>query len=213
MKNITADTPLASLIADSVVAKLMPAIGLVPVGISARHVHLSPDDLNVLFGENYRLKSIKMLSQPGQFASDAFVELVGSTISIKLRVIGPTRKQTQVEISRSDANRIGIDAPVRHSGVLDGTPGGLLRGPQGSVQLKQGVIVADRHLHLTVEEALAYRLRDGDKVRVYVDGDKAGIMENITVRAGDSHALDLHIDTDDANAFGLEQGKLIKLLF
>ena len=206
-----AGLPLARLIADGVTAGLMSVAGLVPVGVSARHVHLTAEDLSKLFGAGYRLTPVRMLTQPGQFAADAFVELAGAQTSVKLRVVGPTRKQTQVELSRSDANRLGIDAPVRHSGILSGTPGGILRGPAGEVRLTQGVIVADRHLHLSRREALAYGLRDGEKVRVHAGGDKAGIMENVTVRAGEGHALDLHIDADDANAFGLRQGDRLRL--
>ena len=211
MDRASVNSAFAKQVADTVIARLLPTLGLVPVGVTARHIHLCQEDINALYGKDYQLASVRKLTQPGQFITNDFVELVGEKSSIKLRVLGPPRVATQVEILRSDAHRIGLDAPVRHSGVLDGTPGGLLRTANGTVRISSGVIIPDRHLHLSESEAETYGLQDGDHIRVFIKGDRPGILDNVVVRAGKSHALDLHLDVDDANAFGLRQGDLLRL--
>ncbi|MGI6168759.1 MAG: phosphate propanoyltransferase [Christensenellales bacterium] len=185
---------------------------MVPVGISARHVHLSRQDVDALFGEGYVLTYTKPLTQPEQYVTNDFVSLVGPKGTLAtIRVLGPERKETQVEISRTDARAIGLEPPVRPSGVLGGSPGAVLRGPAGEIALDFGVIIADRHLHLTVDEAQAYQLSNGDRIRIFVPGDRGGTMENVAVRAGEGNALALHLDTDDGNAFGLSQGQMLRI--
>ena len=184
----------------------------VPVGISARHVHLSRDHVETLFGAGYQLTPEKSLSQPGQFACKEQVEVCGPKGSIKkVRILGPERKQSQVEMAFSDCRILGIKPPVRTSGDLKETPGILLKGPVGEVSLKEGVIIADRHIHMTPEEASWFGVSDGDRVNVLVPGEKAGVLGRVLVRVTSESRLDLHVDTDDANAFLLRQGQWVTI--
>lgn len=184
----------------------------VPVGISARHVHLSRDHVETLFGAGYQLTPEKSLSQPGQFACKEQVEVCGPKGSIKkVRILGPERKQSQVEMAFSDCRILGIKPPVRTSGDLKETPGILLKGPVGEVSLKEGVIIADRHIHMTPEEASWFGVSDGDRVNVLVTGEKAGMLGRVLVRVTSESRLDLHVDTDDANAFLLRQGQWVTI--
>lgn len=184
----------------------------VPVGISARHVHLSRDHVELLFGAGYQLTPEKSLSQPGQFACKEQVEVCGPRGSIKkVRILGPERKQSQVEMAFSDCRILGINPPVRTSGDLKETPGILLKGPLGEVSLKEGVIIADRHIHMTPEEASWFDVSDGDRVNVLVPGEKAGVLGRVLVRVTSESRLDLHVDTDDANAFLLRQGQWVTI--
>ncbi|WP_349673686.1 phosphate propanoyltransferase [Lacrimispora sp.] len=184
----------------------------VPVGISARHVHLSRDHVETLFGAGYQLTPEKLLSQPGQFACKEQVEVCGPKGFIKkVRILGPERKQSQVEMALSDCRILGIKPPVRTSGDLKETPGILLKGPVGEVSLKEGVIIADRHIHMTPEEASWFGVSDGDRVNVLVPGEKAGVLGRVLVRITSESRLDLHVDTDDANAFLLRQGQWVTI--
>jgi len=186
---------------------------VIPVGISARHVHLQPDHLEALFGKGYKLKKLKDLSQPGQFAAEETVTITGPRGSIaKVRILGPERKQTQVEISASDARTLGVPKVVRNSGDLEGTPGITITGPMGSVDIESGVIVADRHIHMSPQDAEYFGVKNGERVRVRIPGPKGGIMDNVTVRVSDNYRLDRHVDTDEANAFLLKQGDLLELV-
>ena len=130
----------------------------------------------------------------------------------KVRILGPERPEAQVELAQTDCRVIGVQAPVRASGHVEGTPGVLLQGPRGVFSLPRGVIVADRHLHMSTAQAAAFGLSDGDTVRVRVEGGKPGILDGVLVRAGERYELDLHLDTDDANAFQLRQGQLVTVL-
>lgn len=184
----------------------------VPVGISARHVHLSREHVETLFGAGYQLTPEKSLSQPGQFACKEQVEVCGPKGSIKkVRILGPERKQSQVEMAFSDCRLLGIKPPVRTSGDLKETPGILLKGPVGEVSLNEGVIIADRHIHMTSEEASWFHVSDGDRVDVLVTGEKAGMLGRVLVRVTSESRLDLHVDTDDANAFLLRQGQWVTI--
>ena len=186
----------------------------VPVGISARHVHLCAQNLKKLFGEGYELHPFKDLSQPGQFASQEKVTIEGPKGRIEnVRVLGPVRKITQVEISLTDAMTLGIkDVPVHMSGDIDNTPGVRIIGPAGSVDLPGGVIAAARHLHMSADQARAFKLHNGDVVSLRVTGDRPCIMENVVVRSGDGHELEVHLDTDEANAFHLKNGDYLELI-
>lgn len=194
----------------------VPAPGerLVPVGISMRHVHLSHTDMARLFGASYVLTPMKQLSQPGQFAAEECVDVTGPKGMLKnVRILGPLRRETQIELAQTDCRVIGIKAPVRSSGDLKGTPGVTLKGPCGEVTVSQGVIVADRHIHLSPVQADRYQLKDGDRVKVLIDsGSKQGVMGGVLIRAGSGCEMDFHIDTDDGNAFQLQQGQLVKIL-
>lgn len=184
----------------------------VPIGISARHLHLSKKDLNKLFGENYILTEFKKLSQPGQFAAEETVDLIGPKGTIpKVRILGPERPNTQIEVALSDARKLGINPPVRTSGNIKGTPGIILRGPKGDLDISEGVIIADRHIHMTPVNAVNFDVIDGQKIGLLVEGDKGGIMRNVVIRVSEKYALDCHIDTDDASAFQIRQGQMLKI--
>ena len=185
----------------------------VPVGISVRHIHLTRSNIDWLFGRNYQLTSKKALSQPGQFACEECLDVIGPKgVLTKVRVLGPERNATQVELSQTDCRTIGINAPVRDSGDLEGTPGIKLRGPLGEIEIPKGVIIADRHIHMSPADAERFGLKDGDRVKVKIDGVKPGVMEHVLIRSGEKHRLDMHIDTDDGNAFMLKQGQLVTVL-
>lgn len=204
---------LVSLVTQAVQAQLRLQDRQVPVGISMRHIHLSRREVDALFGRTYQLTPLRPLSQPGQFACQECLDVIGPKgVLHKVRVLGPERSAAQVELAQTDCRAIGVNAPVRSSGSKDGTPGVLLQGPKGVLSLPQGVIIADRHLHMNPAQAAAFGLADGDIVRVRVDGGKPGILDGVLVRAGERYELDLHLDTDDANAFQLRQGQLVTVL-
>lgn len=179
----------------------------VPVGISNRHLHVSQEHLEILFGPGYQLKSMKPLSQPGQYAAEETVNLIGpkSTIA-KVRILGPVRPCTQVEVSRTDSFILGITPPVRDSGSLSGTPGITIEGPKGKVELKEGAIIAQRHLHLHTDEAAEYGLKDKEWISIKFEGERSIVFNRVLVRVGPNFAKDLHLDTDEANAAGLTNG-------
>lgn len=186
---------------------------LVPVGISNHHLHLSQADLETLFGKGYELTQKKPLSQPGQYAAEETVTLIGPKSSInKVRILGPVRPQTQVEISRADSFILGITPPVRDSGSISGSPGIIIEGPKGRVELKEGVIIAQRHLHLHTDEAKELNLKDKDYISVEFEGVRSVIFNNVLVRVGPNFAKDLHLDIDEANAACLSNGDLGKII-
>lgn len=184
----------------------------VPVAISNRHVHLSQQDVERLFGKGYVLNQVRPLSQPGQFVCDEKISLVGPKGTIQgIRVLGPVRKDTQLEISVTDSFTLGIKPVVRMSGDIEGTPGGRLVGPKGEIEIPKGVIVSARHLHISDEEAEWYGLKNGDTIKVRKAGERETVFGSVIVRAGDGHSLEVHIDTDEGNAAGIKCGELILL--
>ena len=177
------------------------------VETSARHIHLSEDAIKVLFGDDYKLTPKKYLSQPEQFACEEKLEIVGAKGSIKgVTVLGPPRNKTQVEISLTDARKIGILTPVRESGDLYNTPGCDIIGPKGKYILKEGVIVAKRHIHMPEFDAKENSFKDGQIVCVKVDSEeRSGIFGDVVIRVSDKFKLAMHVDTDESNAFGLDK--------
>ncbi len=176
----------------------------VPVGVSNRHIHLSQADLNVLFGEGYQLTKLKELSQPGQFACKETVTICGPKGAIeKVRVLGPVRSKTQIEVLTGDSFKLGTPAQARLSGDLTGTPGVTIIGPKGSVQTSEGLIVAQRHIHMTPADAQRLGVQDGEIVCIKVEGPRGGLYSNVAIRANDASALECHLDTEEANAMGL----------
>lgn len=173
--------------------------------ISARHVHLSKEHLAVLFGEGYQLTNKKDLSQPGQFACEERVTVVGPKRELKnVSILGPVRPESQVELSMTDARSIGVSAPVRESGDLEGSAPCKLIGPCGEVELAQGVIIAKRHIHMTPEDAEKYGMEDKQIVRVSVQSaERSLIFEDVVCRVSPKYALAMHLDTDEANAAGM----------
>jgi putative phosphotransacetylase len=187
---------------------------LVPVSISARHLHLQQEHVDVLFGKGYQLTRFKEISQPGQYACNEKVTLQGPKGSIEnVRILGPLRKQTQIEIARTDSRKLGITPPVRNSGNITGSAPITLIGPNGIVHLEEGCIIADRHIHMTPEDAKDFGVQDKQKVSVLVEGDKGGLMGQVTIRVNERYALDMHIDTDDANAFDLKGNEQLKIIY
>lgn len=173
----------------------------VQVGISNKHLHLSQSDLEKLFGEGYELTKIKDLVQPGQFAAEETVTLVGPKKEMKnIRVIGPVRPSTQVEISMTDARALGIKPEIRESGKLEGTPGIKIIGPKGEIEIPEGVIVAKRHIHLNPEQSKESGLENGQIVKIKFGGERAIILDEVVVRTGEKHEKECHIDTDESNA-------------
>lgn len=204
---------LAAIVSEAVRSELRKRSRQVPVGISVRHIHLSRQDVDRLFGRNYQLTPKKQLSQPGQYACEECLDVIGPKGELKkVRILGPERKATQIELTQTDCRNIGITAPVRSSGDTAGTPGITLRGPLGQITVPEGVIIADRHLHLSDAEAAAFGLKNGDRIQIRIDGIKPGILGNVLVRSGSGHSMDLHIDTDDGNAFLLSQGQRVTVL-
>ena len=186
----------------------------IPVGISGRHLHLSQEHLEILFGKGYKLTIMKELTQPGQYAAEEKVDVISpeGKLLAGVRILGPVRPASQVEISRSDALRFKFDAPVRSSGDVKGTGKATLVGPKGQVSIEEGVIIADRHIHFSVEEGLAFGVVDRQIVSLKVNGIKAGILDNVLCRVHPSFRLDCHLDTDDGSAFMLNTGDFVELV-
>ncbi|MCL2522701.1 MAG: phosphate propanoyltransferase [Erysipelotrichales bacterium] len=186
----------------------------IPCGISARHIHLSTGDLYTLFGDGYVLTKQKDLSQPGQYACEEKVNVVSPSGKVLegVRILGPVRPATQLEISRSDAIRHKFTAPVRSSGDIAGSGSARLIGPKGEVEIKEGVIVADRHIHMSIEDGKKYGVSDREIVMVKVQGKKGGILHNVLCRVHKDFALDFHLDTDDACAFEINNGDLLEIV-
>jgi putative phosphotransacetylase len=176
----------------------------IPVGVSNRHVHLSQEDLEALFGQGYELTKMKELSQPGQYACKETVTVCGPKGAIeKVRILGPVRKQTQVEVLAADCFKLGKKSEPKMSGELAGTAGITLVGPKGSVQTKEGLIIAQRHIHMTPQDALKFGVHDGQTVSIQTEGIRGGIFQNTAIRVTDTSSLECHLDTEEANAMGL----------
>jgi putative phosphotransacetylase len=185
----------------------------VPVGVSARHIHLSAQHIGILFGEGYELKIMKDLSQPGQYAAEETVAVVGPKGRFdKVRILGPARPQSQLEVSRTDAFALGMKPPVRESGNIEGTPGIRVIGPAGEVELEQGVIVAARHIHFHTDDAAKWGISDKQLLTVRVEGERPLVFEQVVARVSDQFALDMHIDTDEANAAGVKTGDIATIV-
>ena len=184
------------------------------VETSARHVHVSRRVLNILFGEGYELTHKKDLSQPGQFACEERVQVIGPKSSFPaVSILGPVRPETQVELSAGDARAIGVKAPIRESGDLKGSAGCKIVGPKGEVELEDGVIIAKRHIHATPEDAEKYNLTDKQIVSVKVDTpERSLIFGDVVVRVSKNYALAMHIDTDESNAAGCVPGLMGEIL-
>ena len=186
---------------------------LVPVGVSARHVHLTQEHVEALFGKGYQLTKKKDL-MGGQFASNEQVTIVGLKLRAieSVRILGPVRSKTQVEISATDARTLGIKAPIRQSGDLKGSAPIAIVGPKGALYLQEGAIVAMRHIHMTPADAEAAGLKNGDIVSVKADNERGTIFNHVVIRVDPSFSLEMHIDTDEANAAGIKQGDTVRII-
>ncbi len=186
---------------------------LVPIGVSARHIHLTQEHVEILFGEGYHLTKRKEL-MGGQFASNETVTIVGLKLRAieNVRVLGPVRKQTQVEISATDAIRLGVKAPIRESGNIAGSAAIAVVGPKGAIYLDEGCIIAKRHIHMSPRDAMAAGVHDGDIVSVKADNERGTIFNHVQIRVDDSFTLEMHIDTDEANAAKIATGDTVRII-
>ena len=187
----------------------------IPVGISNRHIHLTKEDVETLFGRGYELTPLKDLSQPGQYACKEQLTLVGPSMRAieGVRVLGPLRKRSQVEISVTDSYTLKVKPPVRESGDLDGSAPITIIGPKGILTLKEGCIIANRHIHMSPADAAKYGVRDGDYIDVDVSsGTKRTRWYDVQIRVSDSFRLEMHVDTDDANAVGIKNGSTVTVV-
>ncbi|KLU62895.1 phosphate propanoyltransferase [Peptococcaceae bacterium CEB3] len=190
-----------------------PGAQIVPVAVSVRHIHLAQPEINVLFGPGYALHKQRDLYQPGEFAAEEVVTLVGPRLRSlsNVRVLGPVRKRTQVEISRTDAITLGLKVPVRPSGQLQESATLTLVGPRGSITLPECCIVANRHIHISTVQARAWGVRDDQRVSVRVQSERPAVLGDVQIRVADTFKLVMHIDTDDANAVGLTCGSTVEI--
>jgi len=170
---------------------------------SGKHCHVTRETLDTLFGEGFELEVKKMLSQPGQFATPHKVMVVGPRKSAEVTILGPCRKADQVELSLTDATALGFKAPIRESGVIDGSPGCKLVGPKGEVEISEGVIIAKRHVHFTPEDAVAFGVSDKQIIKIKVNGDRSLIFDDVVVRVSPDFATYMHVDYDELNAAAL----------
>lgn len=179
----------------------------VPVGVSARHVHLTQEDVETLFGKGYQLTKKKEL-MGGQFASNELVTIVGVKLRAieNVRVLGPVRKQSQVEISQTDAVKLGVRAPIRLSGDLKGSAPIAIVGPKGVVYLEEGCIIAERHIHMNPRDAALAGVQDKEVVSVKFNNERGTVFNHVQIRVDDSFTLEMHIDTDEANASKIKTG-------
>lgn len=184
-----------------------------PIALSNKHIHLEQEDLDILFGEGHELTRTKDLSQPGQYACEEKVDIVGPKNALKgVRVLGPIRSRTQAEVSISDAFKLGISSVVKNSGDVEGTPGAKIVGPKGEIELKDGIIVAARHIHMHTSDIEKFGVKDGDIVKVKTEGMRSLIFENVLVRAKDNFYLEMHVDIEEGNAAGVKNGDLVELI-
>lgn len=184
------------------------------VNVSARHVHVTQEDLEVLFGPGSKLTVLKNLYQDGEFASEQTVNLIGprNRMIPNVRILGPTRSYTQVELSYTDGIFLGIDLPLRISGNHEGTPGGVLVGPHGAVNLSQGIVRAQRHVHMSPSDAERYGVKDGEKMKLKIDGPCGVTLDEMVVRVHPKVRLEVHIDTDEGNACHLSSATRMELI-
>lgn len=193
----------------------MPPTGakLVPVGVSARHMHITQEHLEILFGRGHRLHPVRELNQPGEFAAEETVLVVGpKRRTLEVRILGPVRRFTQVELAFSDGIFLGIDLPHRLSGDVAGSAPLVLVGPKGVLHLPEGGIRARRHIHVSPKDAARLGVRNGEVVSVRTRGEMAVTFHDVVIRQGENLKLEMHIDTDEANAAGLRCGDLVELV-
>ena len=186
----------------------------VPVGVSNRHIHLNREDADILFGKGYELNPLKDLSQPGQYACKETLTIVGPSLRPieNVRVLGPLRSASQVEISRTDSYTLKVKPPVRESGKIAGSAPITIIGPKGVVTLKEGCIIANRHIHMSLEDGERFGVKDNDYVTVDAEGERRTRFFDVQVRVSDKFRLEMHLDTDDANAAALGNGSRVRIV-
>ena len=186
---------------------------LVPVGVSARHIHLTQEHVEALFGEGYQLTKRKEL-MGGQFASNETVTIVGLKLRAieNVRILGPVRSRSQVEVSATDALRLGVKAPIRESGNVEGSAAIAVVAPKGAIYLDEGCIIAKRHIHMAPKDAMAAGVHDGDIVSVKAENERGTVFNHVQIRVDDSFTLEMHIDTDEANAAKITTGDTVRII-
>lgn len=185
----------------------------IPVRISGRHIHIGRKDLDLVYGKGYTLTKYRDLAQPGQFAANETLTIVGPKGVIEeVRILGPLRPETQIEISGTDGYHLGIEPPVRDSGDIAGSPGIVLVGPSGAVTLREGVILAATHIHMSPADSANIGLKDGDRVQVLVDGERDLIFNGVLVRVNKNFITEMHLDTDEANAAVIDDGSCVRII-
>ena len=186
---------------------------MVPIGVSARHIHLSQDDLEVLYGKGYQLTKKKEL-MGGQYAAEELVTIVGLKLRAieNVRVLGPLRNASQIEISKTDAIKLGMKTPIRESGDIKGSAPITIVGPKGAIYLKEGCIIAKRHIHMSPTDAKAAGVKNGQEVSVKADNERGSIFNHVTIRVDETYTLEMHIDTDEANAANIFTGDTVSIL-
>jgi len=184
----------------------------IPIGVSARHIHLSQQHVETLFGKGHKLTPIKEL-MGGQYAAAEQVTIVGPKLRAieNVRVLGPERKQTQIEIAATDAVKLGISPPLRESGDLAGSAPITVTGPKGAVYLDEGCIIASRHIHMSPSDAVAAGVKDGDMVQIKIEGPRGATLDNVKIRVDATFTLEMHIDTDEANACSIKTGDTVTM--
>jgi putative phosphotransacetylase len=203
---------IRQLVQEIVQKKLNPS-KQVPIAASNRHIHLSPEHVERLFGRGYELTKLKDLSQPNQFAAKETVTLIGPKGKISnVRVLGPARGSTQVEVSLFDGFTLGVKPPIRNSGNIKGSEPITIQGPRGQVNIDEGLICAARHIHMHTSDAERFDVADGDRVQVKVEGDRGVIFSNVLIRVSPKYKLEMHIDLDEANAANIKNGQLGEII-
>ena len=193
----------------------LPASGYdIPVGVSNRHIHLTREHVEILFGKGYELEKLKDLSQPGQYACKETLTIIGPSLRPieRVRVLGPERRASQVEISKTDSYVLKVKAPVRESGKIQGSAGVTIVGPAGVVKLDEGCIIANRHIHMAPADAARFGVSDGDSVTVDAVGERRTRFFDVQVRVSPDFCLEMHVDTDDANAVGLSGKSTVQIV-
>jgi putative phosphotransacetylase len=185
----------------------------IPIAASNRHIHLSPEHVDRLFGKGHQLNKLKDLSQPNQFAAKETVTLIGPKGKIQnVRVLGPARGSTQVEVSLFDGFTLGVKPPIRNSGDIKGSGAITIQGPRGQVTINEGLICAARHIHMHTSDGESFGVSDGDRVQVKVEGERGVIFSNVLIRVSPKYKLEMHIDIDEANAANIKNGQLGEIL-
>ncbi len=185
----------------------------IPIALSNRHLHISREHLDILFGKGYELTKLKDLKQPGQYAAEEKIDLEGPKGIIKgVRILGPVRKTTQIEISFADSFVIGVTPPIRDSGDLKGSASARITGPVGSVEIDEGIIAAARHIHMTPEDAAQWGLKDKDTVNVRTGGQRSLIFENVLVRVSPDYKLEMHVDMEEGNSAGVKNNDEVEVV-
>ena len=210
---------LVDMITETIYKEILPkeepaTLFSIPVEISNHHVHLTRGSLDVLYGKGYELTKLRDLSQPGEFASNEQVTIVGANMRVieKVRILGPLREYTQAELSITDGYFLGLDLPTRISGNIKSSPPIIFIGPKGVLSLSEGAIRAARHIHMTPKDAESYQVKDGDRVKVEVSGEHGVIYKDVVIRVSEKSKLAFHLDTDEANAGNVKGSGLARIL-